>query len=283
MAKNYLDIIGDYYPTASAHVNAGDSPDVYTDIVWDSTSISQAELDYVKLIDVKTEKIIAFSELAREEIVVGFTSSALGTPHTYDSEPEDQLNLIGSVATSVDMYYSCRAYTQGNQTVDIGGAATGTESTGFNNDTTQYAASIEIDGTGVAVSFAGQDAQTINDLITALNGDTNFSVVALAELSGGNIKLSSLTYGSASTVNIVDTNLFSSLTLYVGLLTAINGVDGKDNIKNYEFHTHTQLLQVLNDGKDVKLAVLQYFNTKRTEIENAPDIATVDAITWNYV
>lgn len=40
-------------------------------------------------------------------IVGGFTSSALGTPHTYDSALEDQLNLIGAVSLGVDLPYRC--------------------------------------------------------------------------------------------------------------------------------------------------------------------------------
>lgn len=40
-------------------------------------------------------------------IVGGFTSAALGAPHTYDSALEDQLNLIGAVSLGIDLPYRC--------------------------------------------------------------------------------------------------------------------------------------------------------------------------------
>lgn len=40
-------------------------------------------------------------------IVGGFTSSALGAQHTYDSALEDQLNLIGAVGLGIDLPYRC--------------------------------------------------------------------------------------------------------------------------------------------------------------------------------
>lgn len=40
-------------------------------------------------------------------IVSGFTSSALGADHTYDSALEDQLNLIGAVGLGIDLPYRC--------------------------------------------------------------------------------------------------------------------------------------------------------------------------------
>lgn len=38
-------------------------------------------------------------------ITAGFTSSALGTPHTYPSSEEDQLNLLGLVTAGVDHWF----------------------------------------------------------------------------------------------------------------------------------------------------------------------------------
>jgi len=40
-------------------------------------------------------------------ITSGFTSSALGTQHTYQSEQIDQLNLIGVVTAGQDDYFKC--------------------------------------------------------------------------------------------------------------------------------------------------------------------------------
>ncbi|CAD2261557.1 hypothetical protein PSEUDT2_04174 [Stutzerimonas stutzeri] len=41
-------------------------------------------------------------------ITAGFTSDALGTPHVYSSQLDDQLNLTGAVLRGLDMPYACR-------------------------------------------------------------------------------------------------------------------------------------------------------------------------------
>ena len=279
MAINYLDIIGEYYPDAQATCIG--NPEVYAEINWITDPIDQAELEAVYLTDYKTQKIIYFSELTREDIINGFVSTALGTPHLYDSQPEDQLNLTGSVASQLDMYYACYAYTAGSQIVDVGGTKTETDSTGFANDLTTYNAEIIVDGVSAYLSIAGQDAQTYGDLIIEINNDVDFSAGAYAELVNGNIRIVSKTYGSASIVSIQDANLFSMLTGYQALLTAVDGLDAGDATKDYRFHTHSELLQVMQDGAAVKLTALQKFAVKQQQILSAASVASVDAITWN--
>lgn len=161
--KSYLEIIGEYYPGTSCYTT--DDPNVYDSIIWDDTPIAQAELDAAILDDYKKAKIAEFSGLARNEIIAGFASSALGSVHWYDSDETDQLNLIGAVTAGTDMMYSCRV-------------------------------------------------------------------------------------GNASAP------------------------------KEYKQHTHAQLLTVINDGKDIKLGILQNFNTKKGQILAAADKAAVDTITW---
>lgn len=41
-------------------------------------------------------------------ITAGFTSAALGSPHQYTSQLDDQLNLTGAVLRGLDMPYACR-------------------------------------------------------------------------------------------------------------------------------------------------------------------------------
>lgn len=159
---NYLEVISECFPDAEAYT-AGD-PTVYGNIVWVTTPIAQATLDVAYLAQLKTDKIIELSVAAEDEIVNGFPSLALGTEHWYDSEPEDQLNLIGSVASGDDMYYSCR------------------------------------------------ETQT--------------------------------------------------------------------GPKTYQLHTHAQLVQVLQSGRDIKLAVLQRFSNKRDETLAAITEQEIMAITW---
>ncbi len=56
---------------------------------------------------VKVSKTAAINDACRAAIVGGFTSSALGAHHTYDSELEDQLNLIGAVGLGSNLPYRC--------------------------------------------------------------------------------------------------------------------------------------------------------------------------------
>jgi hypothetical protein len=55
----------------------------------------------------KTERIAAINTACAAAITGGFTSSALGALHTYDSEETDQINLIGAVSLGIDMPYKC--------------------------------------------------------------------------------------------------------------------------------------------------------------------------------
>ena len=56
--------------------------------------------------------------------------------------------------------------------------------------------------------------------------------------------------------------------------------DTQGGTKTYRLHTHEQLLQVVRDGRDVKLGILQTFNTKKAAVLAAADKDAVDAITW---
>ena len=57
--------------------------------------------------EVKASKSTEINAACTLAIVGGFTSSALGAPHTYDSALEDQLTLIGGVGLGIDLPYRC--------------------------------------------------------------------------------------------------------------------------------------------------------------------------------
>lgn len=109
--------------------------------------------------------------------------------------------------------------TSGSQTVNVGGNKTGATATGLLNDATVYTASIAVDGTAIPISITGSTAQTYTTLLSGIN--TNLGTAATASLSGGNILVTSNTVTPNSTVAITDTNLFSTLTGYVAILTAV--------------------------------------------------------------
>jgi hypothetical protein len=115
-------------------------------------------------LSMRTRKVAELRRACEAAITGGFPSSALGALSWYDSEMEDQLNLIGAVSSEADMWYACRP--------------------------------------------------------------------------------------------------------------------SQRQPKEYVFHTHAQLLQVLSDGKDVKQAALQQFNTKRTEAEEALTLDVLNSIVW---
>lgn len=56
--------------------------------------------------------------------------------------------------------------------------------------------------------------------------------------------------------------------------------DDSVSAKVYRAHTNAQLVTVVQSGRDVKLDILQTFNTKKGQVEAAVDQAAVDAITW---
>lgn len=61
----------------------------------------------VPLDKLKANKLQEISLACETAIVSGFESDALGTPHTYQSDRDDQLNLIGMVTANIDDYFKC--------------------------------------------------------------------------------------------------------------------------------------------------------------------------------
>ena len=111
--------------------------------------------------------------------------------------------------------------TAGFQTVSFGGAiVAGSNPTGLTAKT--YTATIMVDGVNKAISINGALASTFDTLVLEINNDLGSA--ASAVISNGNIKITSNTLGTSSTVLITDTNLFNSVTGYVALLIPTNGV-----------------------------------------------------------
>lgn len=53
-------------------------------------------------------KTVSVNQACEAAITAGFTSEALGAPHFYSSQLDDQLNLTGAVLRGLDMPYACR-------------------------------------------------------------------------------------------------------------------------------------------------------------------------------
>lgn len=108
----------------------------------------------------------------------------------------------------------------GYQIVDVGGAITGASATGLANDATEYTASIDVDGATNAIAITGSTAQTYTNLLAQLNNDLTG---ATADIWRGNVRVYSTSTGASSTIDITDTDLFSTLSDYVEIETAVDG------------------------------------------------------------
>ncbi|EMM99098.1 hypothetical protein LEP1GSC021_1650 [Leptospira noguchii str. 1993005606] len=59
-------------------------------------------------IDQKRDSLIKLvNSICESKIISGFVSSALGTPHFYNSDRDDQLNLVGLVSLNTSVLHKC--------------------------------------------------------------------------------------------------------------------------------------------------------------------------------
>lgn len=124
----------------------------------------------------------------------------------------------------VEVAGTTSALIAGLQEVDVGGVRVGGDATGLANDATVYTATINPDGAGAqAIAITGSLAQTYTLLLSELNTDTTGATWSII---GGNVVCTSATTGEASTIAIVDTDVFATLTDFVAVNTAVVG-DGE--------------------------------------------------------
>jgi len=99
-----------YFKSKNNKIYAYDDEQVKQGYGKNLTAITQAEFDAMMqptLAEVQSLKISEINTLCGKAITSGFTSSALGSAHTYQSEQTDQLNLIGIVTAGQDDYFKC--------------------------------------------------------------------------------------------------------------------------------------------------------------------------------
>ncbi len=104
---DYITVVSNHFPGVEVFCYDGD-PNVYEHIHWKDTPITKEVLDEKRIICYRVQKTQELSDQTKVVIESGFSSSALGAPHFYDAELEDQVNLIGVVASGTDSYYACR-------------------------------------------------------------------------------------------------------------------------------------------------------------------------------
>lgn len=97
---NYLECLSKYFPTLEV-LCFGDVNNYYDLIVQNGVNLPpKSELDSLIFNFIKEQKILELSNKCELVVTQGFTSSALGYDHVYDSEVVDQVNIIGSVTAT---------------------------------------------------------------------------------------------------------------------------------------------------------------------------------------
>lgn len=114
--------------------------------------------------------------------------------------------------------------TAGYQQVNVGGAKVGADATSLVGATT-YTATITVDSVAKPISILGSSAATFTTLLAEINTDLAGS--AVATLVGGNIRVTSVTSGTSSTVAITAGTLFAApLAGFVSVTAAVPGTAG---------------------------------------------------------
>lgn len=139
----------------------------------------------------------------------------------------------------------------GYQDVIFGVAKAGGDPTGLANDATVYTASVTVDGVAHPIAVTGSIAQTFTTLLNEIN--TDLTGFATASLVGGNIRITDTFTGiPVSSVAITDTDLFSTLTNYSSIGTAVNG--GLVNLTAGYYTKHT--LYIGGDGTNEQYGLI---------------------------
>lgn len=131
------------------------------------------------------------------------------------------INVGGAKSGASVSGLATAAGTQGYQVVNYSPSKTGASTTGLLNDTTAYTATIVVDGVSIPVSVVGSTAQTFTTLVAGIN--TALGSAAVASVTGGEIRVTSASFGTTSSVSITPGTLFPTVSGYIKVLPAANG------------------------------------------------------------
>ncbi len=113
------------------------------------------------------------------------------------------------------------AGTAGTQNVSFGVSKAGGDPSGLANDSTVYTATIAVDGGGAqSIAVIGSEAQTFTAVLAQINQDLTGAVSAIV---AGEILTTSDSFGVSSTIAIIDTDLFATLTNFSAVDSAAAG------------------------------------------------------------
>jgi hypothetical protein len=109
----------------------------------------------------------------------------------------------------------------GYQVAGFGSSLAGSNASGLANDATVYTTTIKVDGVTFPISIIGSAAQTVTLVMAAFN--TQLEGMAKAVIYGGNLLVTSTSFGATSTVLMVTGTLFPALTGFVCITGTIGG------------------------------------------------------------
>jgi phage tail sheath protein FI len=115
---------------------------------------------------------------------------------------------------------------RGNQTVSFNGGLTPTTATGFGTGAAIHSATIVVDGVSHIVELAESVMPTAGDLVTQLNA--KLGAAAIVDLYNGNIRITSGSTGSTSSILIIDgsgAGIFSMMNGFHAVQLAISGIN----------------------------------------------------------
>ncbi len=137
------------------------------------------------------------------------------------------------------------AGTAGYQEVSFTVTKVGGDPSGLANDETVYDASIVVDGGGPQlINIVGEEAQTFTALLAQINQDLTGAAITLV---AGDLRTTSGSVGTSSSIAITDTDLFLTLTSYQALESAVAGTgSGAANFTSLPFTNFS-----VNESKDI--------------------------------
>ena len=81
------------------------TPDLELPANFYTLALASQEAGNVQL--TKENKVAEFNLACEQEIIGNFTSDGLGTPHSYQSDRDDQNNLAGAAQSNKDRFFKC--------------------------------------------------------------------------------------------------------------------------------------------------------------------------------
>lgn len=187
--------------------------------------------------------------------------------------------------TTVDLFTTPSPATSGYQEATFTSPITGTDPTGLANDPTVYTATVDVDGTPNAISVTGSTAQTFTTLLSEINADLTGAV---ASIVSGALRITSSSTGVTSTISITDTDLFSTLTNFDVIDTAVPGVDAVNAGIDITSYPKPLAVNMTVDGVTVENinfgnSDTSFTNTDMVTIINAAFGTTVASVSTDFV